>query len=339
MPIYRITVEIDPRCEIVHRSFVYAGLFDLGAERTVALDLRWQPWIDSFAIGCDVERVSDGARRRVVFDIQDRSSRFSSVEMEKADVYFKRCHFAPDVAAVAHGHAAKVRPFGPVFVTRSEHARAMLALGALRHARSFAALRQISDYLRLPPTRAFERAADAVAEPRVLFQTRLWTDAEVTGEPTASEINAERIAVVRALRARLGDRFVGGLLPTPLAIERHADLVCAGDTRRRAYLAQMHGCAVGVYTRGLHHSIAWKLGEYLASACAIVASPFRNTIPADLQFIAFQNPDDCAEQCARLLDEPDHLRALRAASATHYQACASPLAQTLRCLDVAFAST
>lgn len=336
MPIYRVTVEIDPRCEIVHRSFVYAGLFDLAAEQQIALELRWQPWVDSFAIGCDVERVSDGAHRRIVFDIQDRSYRFSTGELEKADVYFKRSHHAPDVAALAPEHAAKVRAFGPVFVTRSAHSRANLALGALRHARSIAALRQLSDYLRLPPTRAFERAADAPAEPRVLFQTRLWTDAEVTGEPPAAEINAERVAVVRALRSRLGARFVGGLLPTPLAIERHADLVCTGDTRRRAYLAQMHRCAVGVYTRGLHHSIAWKLGEYLASSCAIVTSPFRNTIPPELQFIAFQNPDDCADQCARLLDDPDRLHALREASAAHYRACASPPAQILRCLDAAF---
>ena len=86
-PLYRVRVEIDPRCEILHRSFVYAGFFDLAAEGKVALELRWQPWVDSFAIGCEVERISDGARRRVVFDIQDRSYRFSAGELADLVTY------------------------------------------------------------------------------------------------------------------------------------------------------------------------------------------------------------------------------------------------------------
>ena len=325
----------------MHVSFIYAALFDLAQAGDIALDLRWES-TEEFAVPMEVERVADGSRRRLCFDIHDRSYVFSEAALRECDVYFKRSFFAPDVERLE----VKVHPFGPIFVTRSVFGRARLAAGLGRALKSpcvdvLQAMRDLTDYLRLPPSSAYERSADEPAPARVLFQTRLWTDAEVTGDPPAAEINDERVRLVRALKSGLGERFTGGIVPTPLALEKHPELVCARETHRRAYLATARGCAIGIYSRGLHESTAWKLGEYLAASHAIVASGLRNALPVPLtpgrDVLAFTTPEECVEVCADLLAAPERVAALRAASAAYYRDVARPPRHLLRCFDAAFA--
>ena len=74
----------------------------------------------------------------------------------------------------------------------------------------------------------------------------------------------------------------------------------------------------------------------LASACAIVAPPFRNDFAAPLTFLPFQTPGECADQCARLLEDHDRLHSFRAASAEYYRQYGRPAAQMLSCLNAAF---
>ena len=343
MPSYRVTVSADPRMRLMHVSFIYAALLDLAQAGEIALALRWER-TEEFAVPMEVERVADGSRRRLCFDIHDRSYIFSDAALRECDVYFKRSFFAPDAERLET--RGKVRPFGPIFVTRSTHGRARLAAGLGRALKSpgvdaWQALRDFTDYLRLPPPAAYERAAEEPAPPRVLFQTRLWTDAEVTGDPPAAEINDERVRLVRALKNGLGERFTGGIVPTPLALEKHPELVCARETHRRAYLATARGCAIGIYSRGLHESTAWKLGEYLAASHAIVASGLRNALPVPLtpgrDVLAFTTPEECVEVCADLLAAPERVAALRAASAAYYRDVARPPRLLLRCFNAAFA--
>ena len=342
-PSFRVQMSVDPRLRLMHMSFVYAGLFDLAHAGEIALELRWERTED-FVVRVEVERVADGSRRRLCFDIHDRSYVFSDAALRECDAYFKRSFFAPDVERLEL--RGKVRPFGPIFVTRSGHGRARLAAG-LGHALksrgvdAWQAFRDFTDYLRLPPPSAYERSATEPAPARVLFQTRLWTDAEVTGDPPAAEINGERVRLVRALKSGLGAAFAGGIVPTPLALEKHPDLVCARETHRRAYLATARGCAIGIYSRGLHDSTAWKLGEYLAASHAIVASGLRNALPVPLapgrDMLAFTTPEECVDLCAGLLAAPERLAALREASHACYRDVARPTRHVLRCFDAAFA--
>ena len=54
-------------------------------------------------------------------------------------------------------------------------------------------------------------------------------------------------------------------------------------------------------------------------------------------FAEFRDADDCAEQCAQLLDNSDRLRALRTASGAYYESFVAPPVQMLRALEAAFA--
>jgi hypothetical protein len=215
-----------------------------------------------------------------------------------------------------------------------------LRYAARRPKRAKESLRHLSDYLRLPVTRDFERPPDRDVPPRVLFQTRLWTEAEVTGAPFAPEINEERVGVVRALREALGERFVGGALPTPFARQAYPDVVCHWDTRRSAYLKTMQTCRIGIYTKGLHYATAWKLGEYAAASMCIVASGLRDAFvepfTAPRNYLEFTTPAECAGHCLRLLESEDEARVMARANHQYYVENIRPSPQLRRWIAQAF---
>lgn len=345
-PRWRVHMDIDPRMEMVYPSFVYTGLFELASTGEVDLSLRWRPYLDHFANVIDVECLRESSSRRLVFDIHDRSYDFSEAGLQTGDFYFKRCFHQPDVDHLPEPLRAKVRPFGPIFAPGAPQARVRLIMGALTHAVPSKHAREAASNLRayfgLPSLAAYSCPPDLERPARVLLQTRLWTDKEVTGTPSAADINQERVALVRALRNALGDQHAGGIVDTPVARELCPDLVCSHDTRRDAYIATMHQCRVGIYTRGLHESTAWKLGEYLASSLCIVSDGLRNTLTPPLEegrhILTYSEPEECVAHCRRLLDDADFAYAMATANAQYYREHASPPANLKRCFDVAFAS-
>jgi len=141
---------------------------------------------------------------------------------------------------------------------------------------------------------------------------------------------------VRALRRALGPRFSGGLVPTPLARERWPEWVSDAPTRRRAHMRWMQGAVVAVYTRGLHHSTAFKLPEYLAASRCIVAEPVRNALPRPLvpgeQLLEFSTPAECVARCVAVLDSAELQARLRRAAWEYWTAEGRPEERVERCL-------
>ena len=93
---------------------------------------------------------------------------------------------------------------------------------------------------------------------------------------------------------------------------------------------------IGVYTRGLHNSIAFKFAEYLAASQCIVAvnhpktscrspwSPAATSLP-------FQNPDQCVHaQLPALLDDPELVRTMRQSNHHYYASEVQPAALAAR---------
>lgn len=339
--------------DLYHTSKVYTGLFALqerGALR-VRRDGLHVPPTEPWLVFLEVTR--ERTTRRCAIDLHDRSDLFSPAGLAHGDRYFKRSYHAPDVARLPAGQRKKVLPFGLNYGCRGRAATRWLLwwLGpgvASRMLRSAVSARaglredwqQVKTFLTLPRASEFEQEPHAEVEPVVFFQTRVWEPEEVyPDDPTA--INEERSALVRALRRAFGERFWGGLVPTAYALEHYADLLTREAYRRRAYVARAKRAMVAVYTRGLHHSLAFKLPEYLASAKAIVADELRNTLPTPLRagvhYLPFRDPEECVQMCARLLNNRDHAAAMRRANHRYYQAEVEPAAHLLNCLARLFA--
>jgi len=345
--VFRVSASLLPLLESTQVYFLYTGLLELA--QTGGIELSWdaRSRVKDFTIITEIERIADGKSLRLCFDIHDRSYLFSEEELRKSDIYFKRSHYPPDVEKLVPEVRRKVMPFGPIFGPGNRSAALPLLASWLRYVsgnpgRAKDTLSRLVNYLRLPVTREFERGPDQDLPPRVLLQTRLWTEAEVTGAPYAPEINEERVGVVRALRKTLGERFIGGALPTPFACQAYPDVVCQWDTRRSAYLKTIRTCGIGIYTKGLHYATAWKLGEYSAASMAIVASGLRDTFPepftAPRNYLEFTCPGECVEHCLRLLASRDEARAMGRENHEYYRQHLRPGKQMRRWIDRAFGS-
>ena len=164
---------------------------------------------------------------------------------------------------------------------------------------------QYKPFILSPPAAAFERVPDEPAEPVILLQTRVWEPGGI--DPAHTErINEEREVLVRQLRNRFGDQFVGGLAPTPHARRAYPELVSSLSTKRSSYASLIGRCLVCIYVRGVHDSIAFKFAEYLAASRCIIAESLVNEIPNPLvesvNFLGFKTPEGCVVACRRVLE-------------------------------------
>lgn len=353
-----VTLYLDTDQDLYHTSYVYAGVFGLAAHNGVELELRtprigtWRkPGTGSTYVSLDV-RAPDGTLLPLAIDLRDRSDLFDESALKNVAVYFKRSHHPADVARLPPELREKVLPFGMNFVCVNAPSAKAVSAQVLRHIASKVAgrtggggtvkslMRKVYDYWSYRRESDYTAAPDTPKTAAVLFQTRIWEDHEALGDdPNA--INDQRVCLVRALKKGLGDRFCGGLVPTPLALRRYPDLVTARPSSPAAYARWQRSLLIGVYTRGLHFSTAWKLGEYFAASMCVVAERPRNQLPVPLnegaEFLAFASPDECIAACESVFVNPDLQRTMRAAAHDYYQREIAPMAHLRSCLARAVA--
>ncbi len=99
------------------------------------------------------------------------------------------------------------------------------------------------------------------------------------------------------------------MTPTAFARRHYADVLLTEAYRRKDFIRMVKRHLIGVYTRGLHHSLAFKLPEYLAASMCVVSDPLRNELPQPLtagrHYLEFRGHDECVAQCDRLLSRPE----------------------------------
>ena len=197
--------------------------------------------------------------------------------------------------------------------------------------------------------RVFEGEAEAPVgnPPKILFLARLWDrEACLEGDPANDEreqISRDRIAILRALRQAYGDRFTGGINDCALSRRLAPDLIVPRAlTERRHYLRAVHGSDICIGTTGLHGSIGWKAGEYVAAAKAIVHEQLRYTLPGDFRqgvnYLSFRTPEECVAAVAALAQDPARRQAMKQANAAYYRQYLRPdmlILNTLKIVDQA----
>jgi hypothetical protein len=329
-----------PEGLILHFAFkLFIGLARLSAES--GFELRFEPgsppgFRSDGLIGAVLEvSTVEGRRVRAFLDFQDQGFLLDQSALGTCDLYLKRGYEPKHLPADLAGRE-RVAPLGLVHPCGDPRTLARVLVPWTRARRRHPDFKQeLKLMLQLPRVAAFERRPDNPASSHVIFQTRVWGPGE--SDPNDLEqVNEGRAQLLRTLRRALGSRFRGGLVPTPFARKHYGDLVVTESFRRAAYVAFSAGCAIGVYSRGLHHSNAFKLSEYLAAAQAIVAEPPVQGLPRDLvvgeDFLPYQDVDGCVAQCERLLASSVLLRDLRHRSADFYRDEVAPEAHARRVL-------
>ena len=348
----QVTCHIDACQNLYALSKVHTGLCLLAAGGEIELhfaspnDRRFfcQEGLTALSI-----RTRTGEQRLAAIDVYDRSDVFGRELLEYCDLYFKRSYYAAGIARLPVALQSKIVPFGMNYACRTSGkylpAIAGPALGNLRRAIGggpVAVKDALLQLVMISRYRLFELEPSVPLRPEIVFQTRVWTQADCSTEPI-EPLNESRVELVRALRKSFPKHFRGGVIPTKLARERYPDALTAEPTRPAGYLAASRESLIGISTRGLHHSVPFKLPEYLAGSKCVVSEPLRNVLPDVLEdereVLWFRDVDECLARCEELLRWPERAHELRHNAWKYYQEQVAPAAHVRKCLGQVIVGT
>ena len=336
-----IDVFVGPSHDLIHTSLVLSGFCALAEQGAITLRYHHprsdaDRWLvaDAVVIIFDVH---DSGTRRIAIDLRDGEG-LSRPILDRVDAYFKRAYFPPEHDSVPAELSAKIRPFGFNYGCRTMRstARLLATIGGAIALSGRPGLHRLKQYLLTPAPSVFEQDPAALIQPLVAFQTRLWSEHEVAaGE--SGPLNEDRVNLVRALKREFGPRFVGGLVPTPFARERFAADLTPHSSNYAEYLRIKKRCLVSVYTRGVEHSLAFKLGETFAASQCLVSVPLRYGLPTAIDegthYLGFETVEQCLAACHRLLSDPSLAGAMRQANHDYYVREIEPAAHVARIIE------
>ena len=292
---------------------------------------RPYPW----SVDLDVRDLEAGERRRISVDLQDWREMWSHASLQASDVIVKRMCTRPEADVVERAYGVRVVPAG---ITGQGRADRWAGRWPLRVAGLAGRIETV-----LNEPRRLRRSDDAVTtgaeveplpppvapdEPYVVFQ--------VAHHAWGEDLNRQRAAVIRSLRAGLGNRFVGGMTFGGAPVPGYEDCASGFLPDHDAYLDLVRGAAVVVSTNGFGGSPPWKLAEYLEAGACIVSEPQEVSLPVALEhdrhlWLA-STPDDVVDACRRLLDDPAHRARLAEGAAAYHAAVVDPTAMARRVL-------
>lgn len=265
--------------------------------------------------------------KRIVYDLGDGYNVPEDIMtgLDDCDFYFKRSFSPEKNRMLLRGFEEKMYPLGLYF--RVTHKRnpinEPLWKALLKPLMGKASARYF-----VPEVFAGTPEQEGDRPVRILFLTQLWND----HEPGFSEeenrertyINQMRIDIIRALRERYGDAFIGGLNDSALSRAWAPDLIMPAEyTERKRYLKLVHSCDVCIGSMGLFESIGGKTGEYVAAAKAIVNERLHYTVTGGFtegkHYLSFETVEECLDAVQRLVEDPQLRFAMKQANADYYR--------------------
>ncbi len=164
-------------------------------------------------------------------------------------------------------------------------------------------------------------------QPNIIFCTRLWNPAETDDSKEAQgrlEINTMRMEIVERLQKQYGSSFIGGI-----RIDDYSKKICPSNlllakriSHQSNYLRLMKQADICVGSMGLHESIGWKTGEYVAASRAIVNEKFHYQVSGDFEigrnYLSYETTDECLTAIQYLIDNPSKIREMQEHNNKYY---------------------
>lgn len=282
---------------------------------------------------------ADFMGKKIVYDLLDGYICLDVMKkaLDSCDFYFKRSFSDAKNEKLFPESRGKIYPLG--FNYHVTHRRNPINESALK--RYLKPLQGRAPDIYFTPE-VFEGKAERIeGRPVILFLTRLWEEepglsAEVNAE--RRRINESRIRIIRTLKEKYGDAFVGGLNDLPVSRKLAPDLIVpAKYTERRRYVKLLHSCDICIGTMGLHESIGWKTAEYVAAAKAIINEHFHYSVTGDFaegkNYLAFATAQECIDAVQKLVDDPEMLYEMKCANEEYYQKYLKPEVLVRNSLD------
>ncbi|MBO1512353.1 glycosyltransferase family 1 protein [Metabacillus bambusae] len=267
---------------------------------------------------------------RIIYDLNDGYDNllnedenyldFMNKLLDRCDFYFKRSYSTKQNINLKHPN--KIYPLGLNYmVTTSRNiAHRPFPLDPVKE--------KVKKLIRMLPfsefyngnykLETFQDIPRKQSNPKILFMARLW---EVTKEdfeknPKKGEerkyINQVRAECIRLCQKEFGEKFFGGVNASPFSLENYSDIVISDKkiTKRNNYLKKVKESTICISTMGLHESIGWKFGEYVAASKAIVSEQLHYELPGDFlehkNYLSFNSPEQCVERIYSLLENENY---------------------------------
>jgi len=259
----------------------------------------------------------------------------------EVDYYFKRSYAEPEVPNSLKG---KVFPLGlnyPVWPPEPDRFERQRRAAFEREPSNEPAFRPTVENMFSTP--------DDTCAPCVLFVTRAWNPFDNTergGEKVAERVrlNETRARCVELLKRELGTLFFGGFSHTDYAARNfpHLLLQDKGLYAKENYVEILRRYPICVATAGLHGSVGWKVGEYVAFSRAIVSERLGCRLPGDFRagenYLEFDEPRRCVDGVRRLLSDPALRHGMMKRNHGYYLGYLKPDALIERTLSIALSN-
>jgi len=277
----------------------------------------------------------------IFYDTSDGSS-LSEEALEVADAYFKRSY---SYEAIPDRDRSRVFPLGlnyEVYGGRFDHhelARMFLRRHLVsRPVELLRCIAKVASIRFLPTVINMHALPKPDQEPRVLFMARAWDpDGEVPGSALPLEqkqqrasLNEMRARGIQLLRKELGSYFYGGFDHSEYAMRNFRSLLLDNSaiSSKKHYISLLHQHPICIATTGLHGSIGWKMGEYVAFSKCIVSEKLNYMVPGnfvkDRNFFEFCDPELCLQKVMELVENKSARMEMMANNWRYYTASLRP---------------
>ena len=292
---------------------------------------------------------------RVFYDTQD-SHEIDEFALKQVDLYFKRS-YAP--TKIPKDFEAKIFPLGlnyPVYADGFDIFEIGRIVSILsRQIRSlYGVVRFLNQATKLslatfsyrPTTKNIYSAPEQLQTPRVLFMARAWDPINIPNTSKEKQleiidINNTRAKCIELLRKEFGQSFTGGFQHTDYARKNFAHVLLHDDklSSKRNYINLLKHYPICIATTGLHGSIGWKVGEYVAFSKAIVSERLNYSVCGDFShennYLEFETPEQCVEQSVKLFQDADLRYQMMRNNYQYYLSYLKPDAMVQRTLNIA----
>lgn len=197
----------------------------------------------------------------------------------------------------------------------------------------------------------------------LLFLTRIWDSSGITVQgimntyPYFSEheakIEAEkwresldsttrsRLNYIKVLKNHFGDKIIAGVSDDDFSRKICPELIIDSKiTERNNYINLIKQNYICITSEGLHHSIGWKFGEYVAAGKAIISEPPYYEIPhgfnENTNYLTYKNENECIQKCEYLMSNIDAVHRMEAENRLYYSQHLKPDRLVLDSLITAF---
>lgn len=312
-------------------------------KRQGIIDVNFKENINNYRripASCIIEAEIDN--KIIAFDMGDRWALCDDKGIDylgRIDGYFARDYSnkVDIVTPVIFMDNNKVKPFGfNYYATFKGNPTEQIGGFKERFAR---VIKDITGYSKCMYPEYFEQKADwKEKDLKIIFMARLWDTNQILLNDTLpkevynyrvymleerAQINKSRVEIMRKLKAEYGSNFIGGVYQDSFSETYCPDLIVSKAlTRKKAYLDQMKKADICIGTMGLHRSIGWKIGEYIAAARAIVAERFEYIVPGNFDdgkhYIPYDTVDECCKAVADLYENPELVYEMKKANEEYY---------------------